>query len=94
MIVKAWKLEGAVGDAIVFHHNHQDYEGNFRDLLYTIILANRFALENEIGFSGDRYPERPGPSVWGALNITQEIFDEISGGVNAEIEKAEVFLKL
>ena len=94
MIVKAWKLDGAVGDAIVFHHNHMDYEGNFRDLLYTIILANRFALETEIGFSGDRHPEKPGPSIWEALNITPEIFEEISSGVNVEIEKAEVFLKI
>jgi putative nucleotidyltransferase with HDIG domain len=94
MIVKAWKLEGAVGDAIVYHHNHPDYEGNFRDLLYTAILANRFALESEIGFSGDRHPEKPGPSIWEALNITPEIFEEISDGVNGEIEKAEVFLKL
>jgi putative nucleotidyltransferase with HDIG domain len=94
MIVNAWKLEGAVGDAIVYHHSHLDYDGPFRDLLYTIILANRFALEAEIGFSGDRYPEKPGPSVWEALSIEQEIFDEIAPGVNAEIEKAEVFLKL
>jgi putative nucleotidyltransferase with HDIG domain len=94
MIVRAWKLEGAVGDAVMFHHNHIDYEGEHRDLLYTIILANRFAMETETGFSGDRYPEKPGPSIWEALNLTPEIFDEIADGVNGEIGKAEVFLKL
>ena len=94
MIVKAWKLEGAVGDAITYHHNHLEYNGSHRDLLYTIILANRFALETEIGFSGDRYPEKPGPSIWEALNISPEIYEEIAFFVNNEIEKAEVFLKL
>ena len=94
MIVKAWKLEGAVGDAITFHHNHTEYEGDNRDLLYTIILANYFALQSETGFSGDLHPEKPGPSVWEALGITPEIFDEISEKVSGEIEKAEVFLKL
>jgi len=94
MIVKAWKLEGAVGDTIVYHHNHTDYDESHRDLLYTIILANRFALETEIGFSGDRYPEKPGPSIWEALAVDPEIFDIIAPGVNSEIEKAEVFLKL
>ena len=94
MIVKAWKLEGAVGDAITYHHNHLEYNGTNRDLLYTIILANRFAIETEIGFSGDRYPEKPGPSLWEALAITPEIFEEIAFFVNEEIEKAEVFLKL
>ena len=94
MIVNSWKLEGAVGDTIIYHHNHIEYEGSHKELLYTIILANRFALETETGFSGDRHPEMPGPSIWEALGITTDIFDEIIGGVNGEIEKAEVFLKL
>ena len=94
MIVKAWKLEGAVGDTIMYHHNHTDYDESHRDLLYTIILANRFALETETGFSGDMHPEKPGPSIWEALAIKPEIFDEIAPGVSGEIEKAEIFLKL
>ncbi|MCL1927256.1 MAG: HDOD domain-containing protein [Treponema sp.] len=94
LIVKAWKLEGSVGDVIVFHHNHTDYDGEHRDLLYTIILANYFALQTETGFSGDLHPEKPGPSIWEALGITPDVFDEISEKVNVEIEKAEVFLKL
>jgi len=94
MIVKAWKLEGSVGDVIMYHHNHLDYDDAHRDLLFTTILANRFAVEMEIGFSGDRFPEKPGPSIWEALNIGPEIFDDIAPTVNSEIEKAEVFLKL
>ena len=94
MIVKSWKLEGSVGDIIVFHHNHTDYDGEYRDLLYTIILANYFALQTETGFSGDLHPEKPGPSIWEALGITPDVFDEIGEKVNGEIEKAEVFLKL
>jgi putative nucleotidyltransferase with HDIG domain len=94
MIVRAWKLEGAVGDVIGYHHNHLDYDDSHRDVLYTIILANRFASEMEIGFSGDRYPEKPGPSIWETLGMDQDVFDEIAPVVNGEIEKAEVFLKL
>jgi len=94
MIVKAWKLEGAVGDVIIYHHNHLEYENSNRDILYTIILANRFATEMGIGFSGDLHPEKPGPSIWETLNVSPDIFDEIASAVNGEIEKAEVFLKL
>ncbi|MDR2211093.1 MAG: HDOD domain-containing protein [Spirochaetaceae bacterium] len=94
MIVRAWKLEGAVGDAIIYHHNHLDYEDAHKDVLYTIILANRFASEMEIGFSGDRRPEKPGPSIWEFLGIDSGIFEEIPDIVSGEIEKAEVFLKL
>jgi HD-like signal output (HDOD) protein len=94
MIVKSWKLEGPVGDSIVYHHNHTEYDGINKDLLYTIILANNFALVTETGFSGDLYPEKPGPSIWEALNISPDIYDEIGEKVTVEIEKAEVFLKL
>ena len=94
MIVKAWKLGGAVGDAIVYHHNHLDYDGPFKELLYTIVLANRFAVETEMGFSGDRFPEKLGPSVWETLKIEPKHFDEIAPVVSAEIEKAQIFLKL
>jgi putative nucleotidyltransferase with HDIG domain len=93
-IVKAWKLEGAVGDAIIYHHNHIDYDGAHRDVLNSVILANRFASLMEIGFSGDRRPEKPGPSVWEFLGINDTIFDEIAPVVNSEIEKAQIFLKL
>jgi putative nucleotidyltransferase with HDIG domain len=94
MIVKAWKLEGAVGDVIMYHHNHLEYEGSHRDLLHTVVLANRYAVQMEIGFAGDLYPEKPAPSVWEALNVDPEIFEEIDPAVNSEIEKAEVFLRL
>jgi HD-like signal output (HDOD) protein len=94
MIVKAWKLEGAVGDVIVYHHNHLEYDGNSREELYTVILANHYALITETGFSGDLRPEKPGPSIWETLGIDGEIFDEIAPLVNEEIEKAEIFLKI
>jgi putative nucleotidyltransferase with HDIG domain len=94
LIVKSWKLEGPVGDVISFHHNHVDYDGPDKDLLYSIILANRFANIMEIGFSGDRYPEKPGPSIWEFLGLEETLFEEIEPQVNSEIEKAKIFLKL
>ena len=93
-IVSAWKLEGAVGDAIRFHHFYGDYEGEYRDVLYSVIIANRFANIMEIGFSGDRYPDKVDPRVWEYLNIQKDIFDEIEDTVNLEIEKAKVFLNI
>jgi putative nucleotidyltransferase with HDIG domain len=94
MIVKSWKLEGAMGDVITFHHNHLDYDGSHRELLYSIMLANRFANMLEIGFSGDRYSEKPGPSIWEFLKLEDVLFEEIEPVVNSEIEKAQIFLKL
>ena len=94
LIAAAWKLDGAVGDTIVDHHNCEGYSGNFREILYTVAAANRFASLSEIGFSGDRYPAHLPASVWDTLNVSRDVFDEMEESVNKEIEKAEIFLKI
>ncbi|MDR1445352.1 MAG: HDOD domain-containing protein [Treponema sp.] len=94
LVVKAWRLEGAVGEAIMFHHNYSDYTGSHRDILCSIIAANRFASLQEIGFSGDRFPEKIDPAVWGTLGVDRDVFDGIEKTVLEEIEKAQIFLRL
>jgi len=94
MIASAWKLEGAIWDAIVCHHECEEYAGIHEDVLFTVAAANYFASCTGIGFSGDRFPESLPPRIWESLNISQDIFDEFGGSVNSEIEKAEIFLKI
>jgi putative nucleotidyltransferase with HDIG domain len=94
MIVKAWRLEGAVGEAITHHHNYIEYSGPHADVLLSIVVANRFASIMEIGFSGDRYPEKIDNLVWETLGISRDVFDRIEATVNEEIEKAKIFLRL
>ncbi|MDR2185578.1 MAG: HDOD domain-containing protein [Treponema sp.] len=94
MIVKAWRLEGAVGDAVINHHNYAAYGGPHRDVLFSVAAANRFASILEIGFAGDRYPEKIDPLIWQTLGVEKNIFDAMEKTVNDEIEKAKVFLKL
>jgi len=94
MIAAAWKLEGAVGDVIVNHHSCAEYGGVHKDVLYSVAAANWFANTMEIGFSGDRYPDKLDQSVWEALGVTRDDFAELEESVNREIEKAQVFLKL
>ena len=94
MIKAAWKLHGAVGDAIVHHHDCDGYVGDYKEVLYSVAVANRFAILSHIGFSGDCHPAALPASVWDALNTSWDVFDEIEGSVSSEIEKAEVFLKI
>lgn len=93
-IVRAWKLEGAIADSIVYHHHYAEYSGNHRDILYSIIAADRFASLGSIGFSGDRHPEKIDKIIWEILGINQDFFHEIEDTVRGEIEKAKIFLKL
>jgi len=94
MINTAWKLEGAVGDVIIHHHNTDAYSGNFRDILYSVAVANQFASMSDIGFSGDRHPETVSQRIWDTLNTSMEALVENEKTVTDEIRKAEVFLKI
>ena len=94
MISSAWKLDGAVGDAIIHHHDCESYSGEHKDVLYSVAAANRFALISGIGFSGDRNPDSISPRIWEALNVSGDAFDEFEESVYGEIEKAEIFLKI
>jgi putative nucleotidyltransferase with HDIG domain len=94
MIVKAWRLEGPVGETIMYHHAYTEYTGPHKDILFSIAGANRFASIMEIGFSGDRYPEKTDNLVWETLGINKDAFEEIEATVSEEIEKAKVFLRL
>ena len=92
IIAKAWKLDGPISDSIAFHHSPEIYTGNNKEIIFTVVLANSFANLEEIGFSGNRYPERISPEIFNLLGIDKSIFDELSEHVTAEIEKAKVFL--
>jgi putative nucleotidyltransferase with HDIG domain len=94
MIVKAWRLEGAVGEAVIHHHNYLEYSGPHKDILFSIAAANRFASIMEIGFSGDRYPEKTDNLIWETLGVSRDVFEGIEATVNEEIEKAKIFLRL
>ena len=94
LIARAWKLDGAVGDAIIHHHDYSEYSGDHKDIVYSVIVANKFASISGIGFSGDRHPDLISSAVWEALNMSREVFTEIEETVNSEIEKAEIFLKI
>jgi HD-like signal output (HDOD) protein len=94
MIASAWKLDGAIGDAIKYHHSYKEYSGNNKDILYSVAAANRFATLSVIGFSGERHPSPLPDFIWEALNVSKDVFDEIEEKVNIEIGNAEVFLKI
>ena len=94
MISDSWKLEGPVADAIIHHHNLAAYSGVNKDLLDIIAIANYFASINDIGFAGDRNPEKPEAKIWAATGIKEDIFEGIRKNVYEEIEKSKVFLKV
>lgn len=94
MILETWNLTENIIEAVKYHHSYKEYTGDFKDLVYTIVCANYFANEFEIGFSGDRYPEKADDEIFNYLGITMDYLEGIEDQVSKEIEKASIFLKL
>jgi len=94
LIIESWKLGKDIEDAVFYHHTVEDYRGEFMDVVYTVAAANIFANTFEIGFSGDRYPEKLPPGIFQYLGINWDYLEDIEDNVNAEIEKAQIFLRV
>jgi HD-like signal output (HDOD) protein len=85
LIIKSWNLGAQMGDTIFFHHFLDSYPGTHRDYL---------ANANNIGFSGDRYPEKLPDFVFTELGISWDDLEAIEDLVTKEIEKAKIFLQV
>jgi HD-like signal output (HDOD) protein len=94
VIADSWKLTGAIADTVRFHHDLAGYAGEHGDVLRTVAVADFFANREGIGFSGNRYPDKVPPEVFELLGIQKSLLEDLEEAVNAEIEKAKVFLKL
>ncbi len=94
MIIKTWKLSPEIKDAVAYHHSVDTYQGKYREILFTVSMANYFSGFFELGYSGNRYPEKPAPGVFQYLGVDMDYLEEIEDTVNQEIQKARIFLKL
>jgi putative nucleotidyltransferase with HDIG domain len=94
LILKAWKLGDTIFDAVINHHEPENYTGPNKDIVYTVAIADYFASFLEIGFAGNRFPVKPDESIFKALNISFDILDEIEEIVTSEIDKATIFLNI
>lgn len=94
MIADMWKLEGAIRDVIVYHHNYSNYKGPHKDILFTIVAANFFVNVEYLQFSGDFNPEPLDVAVFATLNITNDVLSSVRDSLMKEVEKAKVFLHI
>ncbi len=94
LIISNWNLGPVMQDVVFFHHFLDSYPGANRDILLTVAAANFFANTYQIGFSGDRYPEKLPLTVFEELGITLDDLEAVEDKANSEIEKAKVFLSV
>lgn len=98
LIAENWKLGTEIIDTVSFHHSPETYNGEQKDILFTIILANYFAKRSGIGFSGDPSMEDIWPQVFQYFSVgpdtTFDYLHDLMDEVAQEIENAQIFLKV
>jgi len=94
LITSAWKLDSPVSDVILFHHNADEYNGEYLHVIYNVVIADYFSVINGVGFAGEKNPGKPDDDIWKIMGLNEDSFEEFKGAIFNEIEKAKIFLQL
>jgi len=95
LIARKWKLNSGITQAICFHHCPQKADPEHQQLVAAIALADCYVCLFDIGYAGNMYPDED--SFKTALEMTGldwETISGLSGVVEEEIHKAEIFLQV
>jgi putative nucleotidyltransferase with HDIG domain len=95
MIADKWKLNQVISTCIGSHHHVKSFEGQLGQQLSCVALGNIYANILDHGYAGDPFPKEEdiGLLLAGAA-LSSEEFCGIGDRVVAEIQKAEIFLKI
>jgi putative nucleotidyltransferase with HDIG domain len=94
MIARAWNLDESVIDVIAYHHDVASYSGKNANILCNVAIADYLSVVYEVGFSGNRKPQKPDRKTWETISLNETVFLDIMEKLYSEIERAKIFLKV
>ena len=95
MIAEKWMLKGFMASAISCHHRLDQAGDEDRARVAIVSLANMYINIHDIGYAGDPFPRHENAKE--LLELTGLDWSDlaaISGTVEAEIDKAQIFLQV
>ncbi len=94
MIADKWQLSAMMKDALLFHHNPYEVEGENREFVMIVALANAYANSAQVGSSGDPPPaDTTRNDLIEQVGMSWNDLSALHDHVISEIEKAKVFLQ-
>lgn len=95
MIAEKWKLNEVISTCIGSHHHVKDLNGQLGQQVTCVALGNVYANILDHGYAGNPFPkEEDIGSLLADIDLSWEEFCGIGDRVVAEIQKAEIFLKI
>ncbi|MDR2549499.1 MAG: HDOD domain-containing protein [Desulfobulbus sp.] len=95
MIASNWRLNPVITDAICHHHSPEQAAPEHQALVATVALADFYICLFDIGYAGNRYPdEEQLPTLLAMCDLEWSAVVGLSGLVDEEIQKAEIFLQV
>ncbi len=94
MLVDKWKLSESISQVIEYHHNTEDCDKEYSNLVYSVAVANNFCNRNEIGYSGNSSNILQNAKLLSSLSLTEKILDSWKPAIFEEIERASIFLNI
>ena len=94
LIAEKWTLNEVMTSAISYHHDVDSAPEEQKVLVAYIALANMYANIHDLGYAGDPFPrEEEAEKLITIAGLKWEMLSEIADDVEAEIQKAQVFLQ-
>jgi putative nucleotidyltransferase with HDIG domain len=98
LIADKWNLSTDISDTIEYHHSTADYEGENKQVVYIVAMADYFINSLRIGNSGNTQRNEIPIEVLNYLKdhlgVTLNSLSAIIKTISNEVEKSRVFLTL
>ncbi len=95
LIAEKWKLSSTLVQTLAHHHEPEQADDTHRELVAIVALANLYANVYEFGSAGDRYvSDHALGYLLKTVGLTWQELVDMGGTIEAEIDKAQVFLQV
>jgi putative nucleotidyltransferase with HDIG domain len=92
-IADLWKLNPNLTATIRYHHNLEDAD-ELKKFVSTIALANLVTNTLEIGFGGNKYPDKNEEEIFEITGLKWSDIDDAEQHAEQALKKAELFLNI
>jgi HD-like signal output (HDOD) protein len=94
LVTEHWQLGAAIVEACSHHHDLDAYSGKYKEVIYTVALANFYVNDSGMGHAGNQYPQEIDEKITDSLKFGPDELAMHQEEITAEVKNAEAFLNV